>query len=967
MNASSFRRHALASAAVLALALAGSAHAQLSTSTIQGQVAQGAVPAQAGMAVVAVNKANGNSYRTQTRADGSYVLAGLPPGSYELRVGEQKSQVITVSVGETAAVDLALGVGAGATQEVVITGSISRKDVRNSEVGTSVTSKTIQAMPQTTRNFLSFADLAPGVRFETDSSGVVTVRGGGQDRNNINIFIDGVSQKNNILRGGASAMDSARGNPFPQSAVAEYRVIGQNYKAEFDQVSSAAITAVTKSGTNEVHGEVFVDYTKDSWVAYNPVEKQNRDNGNDRAKFTQKQYGVTVGGPIKQDVAHYFVAFEGKDIATPRNVGLANVASILPNAGLVPGFLAMQGSHTQDFKEKLLLAKFDFEIGEDSHLDFTARLRREDDYIAENTNLSAPGNDKTRKNDENRLDLRHTLTRGSFVNEARLGYETYLWSPQSALNEPEIQYFISKTNQLVDKQDVIWTGGSPDRQERKQKGFLAQDDFTFTGLAGHTLKTGAKVKLMEYDLSGTARSVDIIKKLINNTTGVPIVGLDTANPSADYFERLAAVPATRVKYKNNQFGVYVQDDWKLNKQLELNLGVRWDYESNPLNNDYVTPSGLVAALNKPDITRYGIAPAAGQTYAQSLAKGGININDYISTGDNRKQFYGALAPRVGLSFDLLGDKATVLYAGYGRAYDRAMANYAMDELQRNLTTGDQFMIRNDYKAPYSDQFGAGLRQALGSWNAEVGMTYTHAKNQFNWFAGDRDPNGGFGNKAGSIDPNWGAGPQGYGMLILGDFISQQKTTQVFLRAEKPYTRASGWQAGATYTYSDAKTTNRDWTDDIFNWGYGKPGDTGGFNPSKLVEKHRIVATALADSLLPWDMTLSGKLTIGSGLPYRITTCPQSWDSCQSFYGKADWTKQLDIAFSKGFKVPGGEFSLRLDVLNLFNTVNWNQYNDWGGGPGNPQNWTGGDNAETGKRTGTSMAMRTYKLSVRYVF
>jgi hypothetical protein len=57
--------------------------------------------------VVAVNKANGNSYRTQTRADGSYVLAGLPPGSYELRVGEQKSQVITVSVGETAAVDLA--------------------------------------------------------------------------------------------------------------------------------------------------------------------------------------------------------------------------------------------------------------------------------------------------------------------------------------------------------------------------------------------------------------------------------------------------------------------------------------------------------------------------------------------------------------------------------------------------------------------------------------------------------------------------------------------------------------------------------------------------------------------------------------------------------------------------------------------------------------------------------------------
>ena len=205
MDTRSFRRHALASAAVLALALAGTAQAQLSTSTIQGQVAQGTVAAQAGVAVVAVNKDNGSSYRTVTRADGSYVLAGLPPGSYELRVGDRKSQVITVSVGETASVDLALAAAtapAGVGQEVVITGSISRKDVRNSEVGTSVSTKVIQNMPQSSRNFLSFADLAPGVRMDTDASGVVTLRGGAQDQNNVNIFIDGVSQKNNILRNG---------------------------------------------------------------------------------------------------------------------------------------------------------------------------------------------------------------------------------------------------------------------------------------------------------------------------------------------------------------------------------------------------------------------------------------------------------------------------------------------------------------------------------------------------------------------------------------------------------------------------------------------------------------------------------------------------------------------------------------------------------------------------------------------
>ena len=79
-----FRRHALATAVVLALA--GAAQAQLSTSTIKGQITSGSTAAQAGLAVTAVNQANGNTYRTVTLADGSYVLTGLAPGAYEIRV-----------------------------------------------------------------------------------------------------------------------------------------------------------------------------------------------------------------------------------------------------------------------------------------------------------------------------------------------------------------------------------------------------------------------------------------------------------------------------------------------------------------------------------------------------------------------------------------------------------------------------------------------------------------------------------------------------------------------------------------------------------------------------------------------------------------------------------------------------------------------------------------------------------------
>jgi hypothetical protein len=110
---------------------------------------------------------------------------------------------------------------------------------------------------------------------------------------------------------------------------------------------------------------------------------------------------------------------------------------------------------------------------------------------------------------------------------------------------------------------VIWTGGSPDMQKRKQKGFLLQDDFTFTGLAGHTLKTGAKVKLMEYDLSGTARSVDIVKKLIEQHDGPAHRRAGHRQPHGRLqFERLPCRGGHAGQVQaTTQFGIYVQDDW----------------------------------------------------------------------------------------------------------------------------------------------------------------------------------------------------------------------------------------------------------------------------------------------------------------------------------------------------------------------------------------------------------------------
>jgi hypothetical protein len=930
--------------------------AQVAGANVRGQITVAGAPVKPGLEVVAVNKADGRTYRTATGTDGSYVLVGLAPGSYEIRVtderGQLKTQVITVAVGETASVDLALP-APGVLEQVVIVGALQRKDVRTPEVATSISREEIEALPQVDRNFLSFADLAPGVQFSKDqNTGFVRLQSGAQNQDNVNLFIDGVGQKNYILRGGVSGLDASRGNPFPQSAVSEYKVITQNYKAEYDQVSSAAITAVTKSGTNTFHGDAFWDHTEADWSKKNPFQEKAEQQGVKRPNAKQDQYGVTFGGPIKVDQAHYFLAYERKDISTPRQVVLQN-DNLLPNAGIVPSLRALQGSTTQDFKEDLLFGRADLQISPDHRLTLSARVRREDDLVPENDRLSAPGNDKNRTNDETRVDLKHEWATGLFLNEARIGYEEFVWNPRSNAGTPFLKYRVSTTNNCpTNCQDVIFAGGSPDAQYRAQKGWYIQDDLTFTRWAGHTVKAGVKVKDLTFDLSGTARSVDTIELQIDNVTGL-------ATP----FNVISAIAPAAVKLNNTQIGLYVQDDWQINRQLEVNYGIRWDYETDPLNKNYVTPADRVNAIFALDTRSFpGQTAGPGQTYADSLAKGGINIREFISTGSSRKNFKEAYQPRVGFSYDVRGDRNTVVFGGYGRAYDRTMANHALDELQKNAQpNGEIWLIKNDHKWPFTDQFSLGLRQALGAWNGEIGYLYSYAKNQFVWYGGNRDLNGGFANQS-PIDPLWG-GPAGFGTLILGDFVGQAKTQSVYLRGDKPYSRASGWGVSATYTYSDAKTTNREWTNDIFSWTQGKGATT--YYPSRDVAPHRLVVAGLTDRLIPWGFMLSGKLTLETDRPYRIIDCSKGFSACVYQEGKVNSFRQLDLALSKDVRIGFGSFTARLDVLNVFNWVNYGGYDDWVGGPGNPQNPLGGDNPNFGKPTAMAGPMRTVKLTVGY--
>ena len=303
----------LAGALATCLVVATPAFAQSTAATLRGQVTTQA-GAEAGATVTATNIATGASRRVQTNANGSYTLPGLPPGTYRVDAGGA-SQTVTVTVASTSTLNLTGTTSETPTQgdgvtdigAVRVTAPVLR-EVKTSEVGNTISQRQIEQLPQATRNFLEFADVVPGMVFEIDGNGNTKLRGGASNASAGNLYIDGVGQKSYVRSGGIAGQADTQGNPFPQLAVGEYKVITSNYKAEYGQISGAAITAATRSGTNAFEGEVFYRYTDQDLREERPDEAANG-----KIESQTKEYGFALGGPILQDRLHFFVAYEGKE------------------------------------------------------------------------------------------------------------------------------------------------------------------------------------------------------------------------------------------------------------------------------------------------------------------------------------------------------------------------------------------------------------------------------------------------------------------------------------------------------------------------------------------------------------------------------------------------------------------------------------------------------------------------------
>lgn len=388
-----------------------------------------------------------------------------------------------------------------------------------------------------------------------------------------------------------------------------------------------------------------------------------------------------------------------------------------------------------------------------------------------------------------------------------------------------------------------------------------------------------------------------------------------------------------------------------------------------LNNSYVMLVDCIVVLNVLDgCIVDGIIVLVGQIYVQFLVKGGINIVDYIFIGSLCKLYKSVIVLWLGVFYDVFGNKVIVVYGGWGCSYDCCMVNNVLDELQKNVVLGGEiWLICNKFKMLFVDQMSLGVCQVIGDWNMDLVVFNIYVKNQFFWFSGNWDLNGGFGN-FNNVDLLWGGVFCGYGFVVFGDFVGENKFISVFLLLEKFYMQVSGWSMMVVYMYIDVKMINNEWLDDIFDWIYGKV--NYGFYLSKDVEKNCLVVGGFYDKMF-WGFQFFGKLILGDGQLWCVVDCYMGFIGfigCIVVFCGFDFFKQFDLVLVKNIKVYGGELQICVDVFNLFNIVNWGFYDDWVGGVVMfLQNVFGGDNVYFDIKIGVCGLMWQFKFGVSYLF
>ncbi|MCO6512014.1 MAG: TonB-dependent receptor [Aridibacter famidurans] len=562
---------------IIALMFTANAAAQTTTSSIEGTVTDptGAVISGATVRVAADTLATERT--TTTNSEGVYRLAALPAGNYTVTVEQTGFSTSTsrfeLLLNRTATVNFQLQVGQ-VGGEVVVTDTIPLIESTTSSTGSTVTPREIQELPVNGREYLDLLQLVPGVAINRQSGGDNANPVLGERSGNNNFFIDGHPNKDTV-EGGPAA-------PFNQETIAEFQVLTTGYKAEFGQASGAIINVITKSGGNEFHGVASFFHRNDAFDSVNSLDETVTE----PTYLRRYNYSIAGGGPIIKDRFFFFGSAEritedrGIDFKYPDlgdSVGAQTVLNLLRSQE-EPLDVPRETRGTR------LFLKLNQQFSRH-------QLVQEVNYTNENTKGSGSGVPTSRRSSGARsllLGFGDTMLlgdlgnpwivtlRGSYRSEPYDNapfYPEFTCSPllnafpEQQISPPSCQFFSPLPS------ISFGTATTPSNTHQKYTSVIANvnklygdHDFKFGWQFLRTKVDGLESTTFTNQLFAT---IDDYVSLGPVNSGIFLL-LDAGGPTPE---------ANEVHLNNYYNGFYFQDDWKILNNLTVNLGIRYDHDS----------------------------------------------------------------------------------------------------------------------------------------------------------------------------------------------------------------------------------------------------------------------------------------------------------------------------------------------------------------------------------------------------
>jgi Carboxypeptidase regulatory-like domain/TonB-dependent Receptor Plug Domain len=683
-------RFALVFGAIFSVLLSLSAHAQVSGATLNGTVTDSSGAAIANVQVSIKNEDTGEVRTVTVDSAGFYAAPNLLPGKYDVSAtgagfSTTVQNGIILTVGAQQLLNIKMRVGQ-VTQMVEVQEQAPSVDLATSTIGGVVAREAVVSLPLNGRDWTSLATLEPGV----DSVGSIQANTGGPDRARrgygVQMTISGTRPtQNNYRIDGISVNDYTNGGPgsvegstLGVDAVQEFSVLTSNYSAEYGRTSGGVVNALTKSGTNAFHGDVY------EFLRNSALDARNYFDPSQIPAFRRNQFGAALGGPIVKDRTFFFVDYEG----LRQNQGITSQA-IVPSAAARQGLLCSlcplsQQTHVTGAANPDPATGIDQAVlpylslwglpnaglignGDQGTYSFTAPhitsenfgTARLDHKFTDKDSIFGsyqydfatatqpdPANDVLVGNSTGRayvaLEETHLFS-SSVINSARFGLNRSLHTAQGmkAINPLAANLSLGESpgadNPQIDVSGFVSIQPGLNQIERLdffENSYQGYDDLFWThGI--HSLKMGFAVERVQLNAFDPAPAGEIAFGSLADSTSN---GFFTNNPIF-LAAPLPSAPFIHFNFRSSIFGGYIQDDVRLRPTLTLNLGLRYEMSTVPSE-----ASGHLSALHSP----------FGQTFADTIVGKTVFQNPT----------YRNFEPRVGFAWDPFRNGKTSVRGGF---------------------------------------------------------------------------------------------------------------------------------------------------------------------------------------------------------------------------------------------------------------------------------------------------------------